>query len=551
MFNRILNSMSEMIVFIEQIKFSIKEGYKIADDVFRNTSSEYVAIEGFIEESLQCRNEASVNKNKIFNERKFYCNEKLTVLMKFDKDFKADPFDVLYENEKLICNNIFDKLFKESVLGTPIPELAKGWTDEEAKIWTIYLKDNIYFSNGELFTAEYVEFSMLRCFVGDGCYASQKLKTIEGFKEFKTIEQALREKIDGIKVIDKRTIQIKLNRPDILFLSSLSSNMLGIISKNEYLKNKNIIGTGAYYIHEAKQKDEFQKILKLRSNEYNFKNSPYIKDVEIYMKKNFNEFFERKSNESYDIIYPVPYSKLHVANNINSNCTLEHAGGGQILFVNFIANSRNNVIQDKELRKNVFKILRNMDLDIEELPKYYDECNELSDYWKNSNLKIPNWIDDKPFLGRLKGTINMVTYNNPMTIELAKRMKSVLEKNGLTVKLHIDDDIDALEKYDLSVAVLSKDGYDYYTELYDSIAPPFGSFLIDKPIGKKLESLTTISNYKRKIEMLKDIEVEILKEYYNLPLCSFKSFFIKNKNIISVADNAIANLKLEDILKTK
>ena len=551
MFDSILSSMNEIIFFIEKIKQSINDGYIIADDVFRNTSTEYIAIDGFIEESFVCKEDANIEKNKALSSNKSSDNETLRVLMNFGRDFTYDPIDILYETEQLICRNLYNTLFDESKSGAPIPVLAKGWTDEEAKVWTIYLKNNIYFSNGDVLTAQDVEFSLLRTCVEGKSNSPFNLDIIESHKVFKSESQAVKEKISGIEVLSNNTIKIKLKRPDILFLSRLASNTLFVVSKKEYFESNNVIGTGTYYIDTISSEDECDKILCLKSNRYNVNDSPYIKNIQITISKKFEDYLTNADNCNFDILYPLPFSKINSFLDTEKDFIAESSNSYNILLINFIADSKNILIKNKDFRQSVFSIINNMDLNIDGVSNYFLKYNALSTHWYDYGIKAPNWIDNSPTLKTLKGKINIVTYDSWLTKLIANRIKSVLEKNGLNVNIHIDNSDEGLEKYDLSIGILSFDSRNLYLQLYDSISPPFGSYLLDKPIGKKLEHLTTISNYKNKMEMLKEIEIEILKEYYNLPMFFTKVFLLKGKNILNLSDESITSLKFENILKTR
>lgn len=551
-FNRILDSMTNIISFIEKIKDSIDLGYSMSDDVFKNTSREYMAIEGFINETCSCKTDSMIKVNdSIINLN----NEKLKILMYYYRSFNYDPLNAMYDDETLICDNIYHSLFEENNMGALTPILAKGWSDEESKTWTIYLKNNICFSNGDILTAEDVEFSILRAFLDGTSLPTGFFDMIEGYKNFSKETDILKTKISGIQVVNNSTIKFKLNREDMQFLNKLSSKKVAIISKKEYLSNKIFIGTGPYKIYDIQTKDKQEMTLTLRKNEYNTLNYPNIEEIEILSSVNFEDYLEKYSNEEnsldFDIIYPMPFYRVDDILHKNTNITIDYTNSYTMLIINFIAASKNKVIQNKDFRQSVFCNIKDMDLSINGNNDYYIKYNGLSTYWYNNNTTPPKYINSTPDLLKLNGELNIVTYKSTITESICKTIKRVLEKNGLKVNIHIDSYEGTLEKYDLSVAVLHNDGYNLYSQLYETISPPYGSYIQDTPIGKELQSLTSISNYKETIELLTKMEVKILKEYYNLPIFYIKRFVLRKNNIINISDKPLATLNLANLIKTK
>ncbi len=58
---------------------------------------------------------------------------------------------------------LFDTLLKSDHAGTFSPNLATEWTSsEDGLVWTIKLRDDVYFHNGEKFTSESVKYTFER-----------------------------------------------------------------------------------------------------------------------------------------------------------------------------------------------------------------------------------------------------------------------------------------------------------------------------------------------------------------------------------------------------
>lgn len=557
MFDRILNSMNEMILFIENIKKSMQESYYTSEGIFKSTSSEYICIEGLIEESSICKDRIDLVKTKYLNSFNSLPDETLKVLIDYCRDFFTDPLEIAYDSEKMISQNIFNTLFTESKLGTPIPSLAKGWTDEDSKIWTIYLKNDIYFSNGEPVTAEDVEFSIIRTFVENPFSQPYVLENIEGHRILKPTENVTKEKISGIEIINDKIIRFKLKNEDVLFPSKLSFSMCSIVSKKEFIKTKKYIGTGAYYVKSIIKKSNDTSLLYLEANPYNKFAYPYIKNIEIVMTKKFKyiiqDLINNPTNNTYDMIYPISYTHINQLKNLKDTLmyNILSAHSYSTLFVNFIGISKNNLIKSKDFRQSVFSILNNMDLTLDDIDDYYIKNNTISNRWFDSKETPPKWLDDKPIITKFNddSVLNILTYPNRLTEAVCEKIQNALAEKGLKSKLHIIDEYNNLEEYDLSVGVFTIDTYNLYSQLYDSMSAPYGSCVIDEDLGLELKASDKISNYKTKNSKLQELEIKILKEYYNLPICYVKSYLLQQKNIVNLNSESITSIKFDNILK--
>lgn len=121
-----------------------------------------------------------------------------------------------------------------------IPMAAKGWNlSPDGRVYTFYLRDDIYFNDGSKLTAGAVEFSLERVLqVGEG-------------------PSGYFRSIDVIEVIDEYTVEITLKEPFPPFLSTLATNGASIINPRvmeqekdgdlgrDYLSH-NTMGSGPY-----------------------------------------------------------------------------------------------------------------------------------------------------------------------------------------------------------------------------------------------------------------------------------------------------------------
>ena len=104
---------------------------------------------------------------------------------------------------------LFDTLTWKDADGV-IPALADGWTvSDDGKDWTFYLDRNARWHDGELFTADDVEFTI------------EYMQDHEGeFTWFESISY-----IDNVEVIDDYTVVMDLNAPMASFLVDIAGNV--------------------------------------------------------------------------------------------------------------------------------------------------------------------------------------------------------------------------------------------------------------------------------------------------------------------------------------
>lgn len=122
--------------------------------------------------------------------------------------------------------NLYDTLVYPDVNGNPQPHVATRWeVSEDGKVWTFYLRDDVYFHDGTPLTAEDVKFSMDRITtIGQGY----------GF--------LFADRVERTEVVDDHTVRFHLKEPFGPFLTTLYR--LYILNKD--LVEANIKRPGPY-----------------------------------------------------------------------------------------------------------------------------------------------------------------------------------------------------------------------------------------------------------------------------------------------------------------
>jgi len=195
-----------------------------------------------------------------------------------------------------VISNIFEGLvrFKK---GTLIIEacLATSWeVNDNGKRWTFKLRKGVKFHNGEIFDARAVKKSFKKRM---GKYRSEYKKSEHLFSSLK-----------DIKVINRHTVEIVLNKTYAPFLSTLTDTAASIIAPSCY-NNSHFkpIGTGPFKF----EKWEKGKFLIIKRNEFYWDGkvelskvifkivkNPYTKF--LYIKNNMADVSKIRSAKEYD-----------------------------------------------------------------------------------------------------------------------------------------------------------------------------------------------------------------------------------------------------------
>jgi peptide/nickel transport system substrate-binding protein/oligopeptide transport system substrate-binding protein len=134
------------------------------------------------------------------------------------------------------------------------PGLAESYEiSPDGRVFTFKLRDGVKFHNGRAMTADDVKYSFERTTnpktqsPGAGFLGS-----IEGFDKMQSGEAT---ELSGIKIIDPKTVEVTLSRPDATFLSVMALNFSFIVPKEEVEKagadfGRSPVGTGAFKLSE-------------------------------------------------------------------------------------------------------------------------------------------------------------------------------------------------------------------------------------------------------------------------------------------------------------
>lgn len=134
------------------------------------------------------------------------------------------------------------------------PGLAESYEiSPDGKVFTFKLRDGVKFHNGRTMTAEDVKYSFERT-VNPSTQSPGAgfLGSIEGFE---AMQGGTATELSGVKIVDPKTVEVTLSRPDATFLSVMALNFSFIVPKEEVEKSgadfgRNPVGTGAFKLAE-------------------------------------------------------------------------------------------------------------------------------------------------------------------------------------------------------------------------------------------------------------------------------------------------------------
>lgn len=148
------------------------------------------------------------------------------------------------------------------------PELAAGWeVSDDGLTYTFYLRKNVLFHDGRLFTAQDVIFSWERA--ANPATGSDTVQTYLGdIAGIQAVIDGEAEQISGLRALDEYTLEVQLTAPVVYFLQKLAYPVAFVVDQEtvdgrnwEYAPN----GTGPFRL-QSWQDDE--EIILVRNDRY-------------------------------------------------------------------------------------------------------------------------------------------------------------------------------------------------------------------------------------------------------------------------------------------
>ncbi len=227
----------------------------------------------------------------------------------FDQSLNMD-LDPAGNCSPLVTEHLYEGLVRLDQNLDIVPGLAEYWSiSKDGRKMTFYLRKEARFHNGQEVTAEDAKFSLERLFRLKNkpvfyLFASR----IEGGKEF---WEGLSDEVVGIKVIDKRILEINWNQGSISNLYFLTASFAKILPENLVLKQKRFfdkpVGAGPFEFDYWLRNSRLDIIgIRLARNEDYFTRKPFLEAIEISPYFTLDDFFQNE-------VQIIPYLSYRIS----------------------------------------------------------------------------------------------------------------------------------------------------------------------------------------------------------------------------------------------
>ncbi|MFL0247784.1 ABC transporter substrate-binding protein [Candidatus Clostridium stratigraminis] len=291
-FNNIINAVGTTSSVTEEINVAISkqteslEGIIAATEDMNRTSEKVLGMvetaslnTQYTKTSLNMLSDVSKDLQTISSKllEKIDKTEKSDTLVKTfitDAPLTMDPQMAFDTNSAQILYNLNGSMLYIGSTGEITPGIAKSWNVEEDNLtWIFNLRKGAKFHNGREITAEDIKYSYERLL-------SPALKSpnswfldqIEGAAEFL---QGRSREVNGIKILDRYRLSIKLTKPYTGFLVNLGQSVCSIFAKEDVEKGK-LTGCGPYILESMDK----ERCVLTAFKDY-FGGAPYVDKIVI------------------------------------------------------------------------------------------------------------------------------------------------------------------------------------------------------------------------------------------------------------------------------
>ena len=375
------------------------------------------------------------------------------------------PDNLLYLSDEsyvnnIIVGNLFEGLVNLYSTGEIVSGIAERYTvSEDGLLYKFYIRNDAYFSNGDLITAKnFLKFFEEIISKDEEKFYYDDLKYVVGIEEFYNGNITFDEV--GIKVDKKNCLSVELKEKDDNFLKNLTKDKFSLRNNFKYLYNykdfyEYISYSGAYMIDNvSKGEDENLKVT-LKPNKYYYLNNYKTVDQKVYSFANTKEIIlevfptREFATESYRS------GKLNLVLDISYNVVDNYFDSKDLYYVH---NDSSNLILNLDEFKDEEKIAEvSLSLDDEDEDQRLAKGNFINFIIDTRDVRYINglnseilqkYVFDKNYiLNKFKGynfeenkALKIVTHSDDNYIELARSFKEFLEQ-----EFNISTNIVALE----------------------------------------------------------------------------------------------------------
>ncbi len=166
-----------------------------------------------------------------------------------------DPAQATDTTSSAVVRQIFDTLVELDERLQPVPAVAERWTvSADQRTYTFMLRAGVKFHNGRLLRAADVKFSFERAARGKRPWVFEKIAGAPAFIK------GVAGEIVGVRALDERTVEIKLEKPFAPFLFLMAYDAASLVPREETERlgaafATRPVGTGAFRLKEWRRDD--------------------------------------------------------------------------------------------------------------------------------------------------------------------------------------------------------------------------------------------------------------------------------------------------------
>jgi oligopeptide transport system substrate-binding protein len=185
-----------------------------------------------------------------------------------------DPAKIRGQPEGRVVNTLFEGLTRFNVAGEAEPGVAERWEiSPDGKTYTFFLRPNSKWSNGDAVTAHDFVWSWLRAMRDPECeyrYQFYYIVGAEAYGEAKSARQRPAAETVGIKALDDRTLEVRLNNPTPFFIDLCAFYTLMPIhrptveaaekARQSWIRPGKLVNNGAYLLQQWRLSDRIRLV---------------------------------------------------------------------------------------------------------------------------------------------------------------------------------------------------------------------------------------------------------------------------------------------------
>ncbi len=287
------------------------------------------------------------------------CEGNILITYGFDPLTVLDPIQVRDVGTAEYVIELFGGLVTLDLNLEVVPDIARDWQiSSDGTIYTFTLRDDVLFHNGRRVTAEDFKYSIERA-ADPANNSPTVLLYLSGIKGIRDKYTGQATEVEGVRVIDDRTVQIELTGPRDVFLSELTYPVAFVVDREQvdsdprnWTRQPN--GTGPFRMKKFSPAEE---IILVRNDRYHL-GAPKIQEVVFSLSG--GSLLTRYENDEIHIS-PIPAFELEGIQDGSDPLSADYHQR-ELLSVSYIAFNASQAPFDDENVRKAFAHASNIEL---------------------------------------------------------------------------------------------------------------------------------------------------------------------------------------------